>query len=334
MVKQQENNDNTHERCQRQYTAGSLFAFELSAILDVVALGQLDSGVYLLLNIIYNTAQVTVGNVGGDNDFPFYIFAVDRVRSHGGNHFRHVVQRNFASVVGVDHEVADFLHFVACVVLHFDDEVEALALFVHLRNHFSCQRHIHVFGKFRQGDAEFRQHFPFGLYLQLRAFDLLLHVEVGNSRNVADSSLDLVAQREHLVQVVSEEFDGDICLRTGQHRVDTVADGLTDFDVCSGDRSEFLAHFGDEFATRAVFQFKRCLDFRNVYAERVFIQFGTSRFAGYGLYFGDCQQQFFGTMSHLVAFFQGYARQRTDIDGERAFIERRKEAAPERKEYP
>ena len=82
VVKQQENNDNTHERCQRQYTAGSLFAFELSAILDVVAFGQLDSGVYLLLNIIYNTAQVTVGNVGGDNDFPFYIFAVDRVRAH------------------------------------------------------------------------------------------------------------------------------------------------------------------------------------------------------------------------------------------------------------
>ena len=49
VVKQQENNDNTHERCQRQYTAGSLFAFELSAILDVVAFGQLDSGVYLLL---------------------------------------------------------------------------------------------------------------------------------------------------------------------------------------------------------------------------------------------------------------------------------------------
>ena len=113
-----------------------------------------------------------------------------------------------------------------------------------------------------------------------------------------------------------------------------MADGLTNFDVRSCDRSELFAYLGNEFAARAVFQFERGLYFRNVYSERMFIQFGTSRFAGYGLYFGDGEQQFFGTVSHFVALFQRNTRQRTDIDGKRALIERRQEAASECEEYP
>ena len=69
------------------------------------------------------------------------------------------------------------------------------------------------------------------------------------------------------------------------------------FRSCSGDRSEFLAHFGDEFAARAVFQFKRCLDFRNVYAERVFIQFGKSKIGDLGFAPTD-----FGTLKNVRGY--------------------------------
>ena len=100
VVEQQEDNDDAHKRGQRQGAAGCLFAFKLAAIFDVVAFGQLNGGINLLLNIVDNTAEVTVGYIRGDDDFPFYVFAVDRVRSHRGNDFRYVVQRNFASVVG------------------------------------------------------------------------------------------------------------------------------------------------------------------------------------------------------------------------------------------
>ena len=64
----------------------------------------------------------------------------------------------------------------------------------------------------------------------------------------------------------------------------------------------------------------------------MFIQFGTSRLAGYGLYFGDGKQQLLGTVPHLVAFFQGNAWKRGDIDGERTFIERRQERAAQGEE--
>ena len=111
-----------------------------------------------------------------------------------------------------------------------------------------------------------------------------------------------------------------------------MADRLAYFHVCPYNGTQFFADFCHELAARAVFQLKRCLDLRDVYSQSVFVQLCTSRFTGHGLYFGDGEQQLLGTVPHLVAFFQGNAWKRGDIDGERTFIERRQERAAQGEE--
>ena len=80
-----------------------MFAFKLAAVFDVIAFGELYRRIDTLLDVVYHTSEVTVRHVGGNHDFALHVFAVDRVRSHGRNHFRHIVQRHFAAVVGVYH---------------------------------------------------------------------------------------------------------------------------------------------------------------------------------------------------------------------------------------
>ena len=62
------------------------------------------------------------------------------------------------------------------------------------------------------------------------------------------------------------------------------------------------------------------------------IQFRTSRLAGHGLYLRNGEQDFLRLTPNLVGLFQGDTRQRADIDGKRAFVERRQEAVAQRKE--
>ena len=83
--------------------------------------------------------------------------------------------------------------------------------------------------------------------LQFRTLYLLLHVQVGNAFHIPYRILYLVTQREHLVQVVAEKFDGDACLRTTQHGIDTVTDGLPDFDVGSGQYRQLTAYVFQHF---------------------------------------------------------------------------------------
>ena len=90
---------------------------------------------------------------------------------------------------------------------------------------------------------------------------MLLHVEVGDALDSTYRALDPVAYDEHLVEVVSEQFDGDAGLGTAQHRVYAVADGLAYLDVGSADGREFLTYFIQQFRVGAVFQYERCFDF-------------------------------------------------------------------------
>ena len=75
--------------------------------------------------------------------------------------------------------------------------------------------------------------------------------------------------------------------------------------------------------------------FRHVHTQCArLIQFGTSRFAGNGLYLRNGQQQLFRALSHFVALFQRDTRQRTDIDCERTFVEKKGKLRPSVKNTP
>ena len=52
---------------------------------------------------------------------------------------------------------------------------------LHLAHHLASERGVDVFRKFRQGDAVARQECAARLQHQLRAFNLLFHVEVGHA---------------------------------------------------------------------------------------------------------------------------------------------------------
>ena len=166
----------------------------------------------------------------------------------------------------------------------------------------------------------------------MRSFDLLLDIQVYHAVDGRDIFLDLVTQHEHAVEVVAEELDGDAGLCTREHGVDTVRDGLPDFDVDTGQNREFLAHIGYHLGMRAVFQFEGGFDFRGVHTQRVLVELGTSRLAGHGLDFGNLEQQLLGPATDVVRLLERDARQGTYVDGERPFVERRQEAAAQGKE--
>ena len=160
----------------------------------MITFGQLYGCVDALLNIIDNTTQIAVGHISRNHNFTFYILAVDRIWSHGRYHFCYIAQRNFAAVIRIYHQVPDFFYFIPGIILHFHDQIETLALLINLRDHFSSQSYVHIFRELRQGNTELSQHFPFRLYFQLRTLNLLLHVQVGNTGNITDSSFNLITE--------------------------------------------------------------------------------------------------------------------------------------------
>ena len=56
-------------------------AFELSAVLDMVALRQFHIVLNLLADLVHRTLEVTVGDIGGNDNLAGDILAIDGVRA-------------------------------------------------------------------------------------------------------------------------------------------------------------------------------------------------------------------------------------------------------------
>ena len=98
---------------------------------------------------------------------------------------------------------------------------------------------------------------------------------------------------------------------------------LADFDIDAFQHAEPGPHVGEKLLTRTLVQFERSLHFRNIHAERVFVQFGAPGFAGDRLYFGDFEQDTFHLAPDLIGLFERNAGHRRGIDRQRTFVERR-----------
>ena len=268
---------------QHEGAAGGLLALELSAVFDMVALGQHYLCVHDVLYVIDYAAQVASAGIGRDDDLTLHVLAVDGVGTHGGLHVSHVGEGYLAAVGIVYHQVADAFHVAAVVLRGTDHEVEGLAFLVDLRyglaGHIDCDE----LGEGRQGDTVAGEHVAFGSDLELGTLDLLLYVEVGYALYSAYRALDAVAYDEHLVEVVSEKLDGDAGLGTAEHGVDTVADRLTYLDVGSAYGRELLTHLVQQFRVGAVFQYEGSLYLGYIDTQCVLVQLGASGLAGHGL---------------------------------------------------
>ena len=170
---------------QCQCAACSLFAFKLAAVFDVVAFGQFDLFVHALLYVVHHTTQVAVGNVGGDHDLTFYVFAADGIRAH----CRDVRPLRSSAVFFVRCRYRSS----GCVSFRISSRKSSLTRTVRSKlfpfsytwdTDFAGKAHIDEFRKLRQGDAVFGKHFPLGRDDELRAFNLLLHIQVGNAGDV------------------------------------------------------------------------------------------------------------------------------------------------------
>ena len=300
----------------------------------MIPFGQLDVAVHTFLDVVDYAPQVTSACIGRNHNLPFHVLPVDRVRSHGGHHVGYVQQRHLVPFGVVYHQVLDTVHRTPVIFARTDYQIESLSLFIDLRHHFAGHVYLYEFIELRQGDTILRQHLPFRDNFQLRALYLLFHVQVGDTFHIGYRVLYLVSEGEHPVQVIAEQLDGDTGLRTAQHGVDTVADGLADFDVGSGQHREFPAYFGQQFGVRAVLQLERRFNFRYIHAQRMLVQFRTSCLAGHGLDFGDGKQQLFGLAPDFIGFLQRNARQGADVDGKRTLVERRQEAVSQGEETP
>ena len=232
----------------------------------MIAFRQFYRGVHTLLYVVYHAAQVAVGNVGGDYDFPFHVLAADSVRSHCRAYFRYIVQRYLLSVAGIEHQVTYLFHLIPQIILYAYGEVETFSFFIYLGYGFAGKAYVDKLRKLRQGDAVFGKHFPFGSDDKLRTFNLLLHVQVGNAGNVLNGILYLIAQSEHAVQIVAEQLNGYIGFRTRQHGIDTVADRLADFHIGAYNCTQLFTYIGHQLAARTVLQLEWSFDFRYVHA--------------------------------------------------------------------
>ncbi len=178
----------------------------------MVPFGKTDFGFDFLLNILDDTFQVSACHIGGNHDFTLYVLPADGVRTCQRQNLGYIMKRDFP-VVGVDNQLADSLHVLSFLVVGFDCEVEHFSSFIDLRNDFSRQSHIDKFGKFGQRDSVFGKHVPFGFDLQLGAFNLLFHIQVGNAFNLSDSGFDLCPELEQFIEVIAKQLDGDVGFR-------------------------------------------------------------------------------------------------------------------------
>ena len=231
----------------------------------MIAFGQLNGGVHLLLDLIHDAAEVALGDVSADHDLALDILAVNRVRTCHGTDLGDIAQWHFLPA-GIDHQVTDILHRRTAPVGGLDRQVERLAVVIDLADGFTAQHDIHIFFKLRQRDAVLRHQFAFRRDGKLRAFDLLLHFQVHQAGDALNGFLDLVADRKHQVQVRTEQLDCDIRFRTGKHGIDTVGNRLSDFDIGATDSRQLLADIVHDGVAATVFQDERSLDLGYVHA--------------------------------------------------------------------
>ncbi len=162
----------------------------MSAVIDVVVLGEIYLLVDCLYDVVYGTSQVAAVDIGGNDNASAYILAIDGIGTSGGYDVGYVAQR-YLALIAVNHEVGYVFHRIAQIVVDNYRQVVGKAVFINLADNLSGQCHIDKFHKFADRNAVTRKHFTAGTQIELWAAYLLLYVYVYDAGNLRYTFLDV-----------------------------------------------------------------------------------------------------------------------------------------------
>ena len=175
----------------------------------MIPFGKYDLLIDPFAYLVHDTPQVPARHIGRNDDLATDVLAADRIRPAGRNNVGHVAQRYFPPV-GIDDQITDPVDAAPALVIDPYGQIEGAIAFIHLRNDLATEHNRYILSELGRGDAVFGEHLAFRLDFDLRTFDLLLYVQVGNPLDIGDTRLNPVAEREHTVQVRTEQLDGNI----------------------------------------------------------------------------------------------------------------------------
>ena len=115
MEKQHEHNKQRSQRSDGKRACGAFFAFELSAIDNIVVLGQFDFAVDGFFYVVDSASQVATVDVSRHQNSAAHVFAANAVWSACRYDIGNLLQRHFAKVC-VDGNVAQSLDGATLVV--------------------------------------------------------------------------------------------------------------------------------------------------------------------------------------------------------------------------
>ena len=249
---------------------------ELTAVLDVVAFGQGDLAAYRAFHIGNDAAYVASRDVRGDDQLALHVLACDGARTVGGDNLRHLAQRHFASVAGVDKRIAHGINAVRIVFVETQHNVHRPLPLVDVADLLAAESEVDEAVEIIDGDAVLREGEPVGTHLQLGRLCLLLHRHIHQTVNAADGTLDLIAEHLQAAEVGAEEFDSYVRPCAGKHVVDAVTERLPHRDGDAGDSTEPRTDVIEELLTAASVEPELHIQFGTVDRLGMFVQLAPS----------------------------------------------------------
>ena len=166
---------------------------------------------------------------------------------------------------------------------------------------------------------------------ELRDQRLLLVRQIDEVGQRLQGGFDLPRERAQRRELGSEDLDRQVRLRARQHVVDAVADRLPERDHDTGNRRDGAPHLGEQLRFRTT-RPQDDLHLRGVGALHVLVTFRPAGAAAGRDDLREVEQGLLDGEPESVGVGEGGPRGSHHPDGQRTFIERRQEAAPEPRE--
>ena len=306
---------------------GCDLGFELSAVLDAVAVRERDAGRHLLPHVGDDSPEIPPGDIRADDYPPLAVLARDEVGTAVFDDVGEAAQRHARPGGHVEARLPHILqvgHVVGPVAQHQRHGHLAVDDLSHLsseQHRFQGRRGL------AGGQPVAGERVPVEADVHRRDVGLRLQRQVDEAGDVLQRGHGLAAERPQHGQVVSKNLDGNIGAGTRQHMVDAVGDRLSDGDIGAGHERQAVPDLFEDDGPRPAAGQQPHVDLRRFNALDVLVELrppGPARRRGDFRYI---EQQPFDGAAQRIRLRQAGAGQRHGADDERAFVERRQEGA-------
>ena len=328
-VEDKKHGDQTQTAQEKDESRGPGLAFKLSAVSDIISLGQHDPLRHRSLRLPDHRDQIPPGRVGRDVDAPLRILPVDHVRPHGLAHFRDQSEGNQLPGERIHRNGPDRLQVLPRFIGQSQHHVKSPLPLEHLGHGRSLDRQLGVARRLTRTQPVGRAFRAIETDMNLRHQGDPLDLHVGHPRDGNHRVTHLPGQPPQHPEIIAENFDRDLRLHPGEDVVDPVRDRLADTHPDARQRGQPRADVGENFRLGTCGGVQLEFDFRRVDLHDVLVALGPSGPAGDGAGFGHGGEQHLGHAAHPVALFQRGARGRDDKSGDASFVELREKLTPE-----